>query len=144
MPRVKRLHWELDTEVFAVLCFISQTKEAVETAYSVGRKIADDFDNAIIFFRDFGKNVIKKTRVSPDAFIQMALQLAYFKVNFSTVTGKSTQDQGSFGLTYESSILRLFMDGRTETVRSLSADSCAFVRGMLDRNITVSDYCRKI
>jgi hypothetical protein len=59
---------------------------------------------------------VKKLGVSPDSFIQMALQLAYFR------------DQKKFGLTYEASMVRFFKHGRTETIRSLSEDSVAFVR----------------
>jgi carnitine O-palmitoyltransferase 1 len=77
----------------------------------------DDFELYVDIFDVFGKKFIAKTaKVSPDAFIQMALQLAYFR------------DQGHFDLTYESSMTRLFRQGRTETIRSLSAQSCAFVK----------------
>ena len=31
-------------------------------------------------FFDFGKGFVKKCKVSPDAYIQMALQLAYYRV----------------------------------------------------------------
>ena len=55
-------------------------------------------------------------QVSPDAFIQMALQVTYFK------------NAGKFALTYESSMTRLYLQGRTETVRSLSNESAAFVK----------------
>ena len=63
---------------------------------------------------------------SPDAFIQMAMQLAYFK------------DQGRFDLTYESSMTRLFREGRTETVRACTQESCDFARAMVDQDIPVS------
>lgn len=46
----------------------------------------------------------------------MALQLTYYK------------NAGKFALTYESSMTRLYLQGRTETVRSLSNDSVAFVK----------------
>ena len=54
--------------------------------------------------------------MSPDAYLQLALQLAYF------------MDEGKFALTYEASMTRLYLAGRTETVRPLTEDSCAFVR----------------
>ncbi|NXG69662.1 CPT1B palmitoyltransferase, partial [Baryphthengus martii] len=41
-------------------------------------------------------------------------------------------DKGCFCLTYEASMTRLFREGRTETVRSCTAESTAFVRSMGD------------
>ncbi|XP_027765314.1 carnitine O-palmitoyltransferase 1, muscle isoform-like, partial [Empidonax traillii] len=61
-----------------------------------------------------------RCRTSPDAFIQISLQLAHFR------------DKGSFCLTYEASMTRLFREGRTETVRSCTAEATAFVRSMAD------------
>lgn len=66
----------------------------------------------------YGKGFMKTCRVSPDAFIQMALQLAYFR------------DAGRFSLTYEASMTRLFREGRTETVRPCTIESAAFVRAI--------------
>ncbi|NXF41686.1 CPT1B palmitoyltransferase, partial [Nyctibius bracteatus] len=43
-----------------------------------------------------------------------------------------TPDKGCFCLTYEASMTRLFREGRTETVRSCTAESTAFVRSMAD------------
>ena len=48
---------------------------------------------------------MKKQKLSPDAWVQMALQLA------------QKRDTGKFRLTYEASMTRLFKEGRTETVR---------------------------
>lgn len=41
-----------------------------------------DVDVACLIFRDFGKGFIKKAGISPDAFVQMVIQLASFKVGF--------------------------------------------------------------
>ena len=54
---------------------------------------------------------------SPDSFIQMVIQTAYFRD-----TG------GEFALTYEAAMTRLFRNGRTETIRSVSKESCETVR----------------
>ena len=70
IPNAERLAFDLDEE----------TKDAIDEAYKVSKGVADDFENASVVFRDFGKDFIKKARVSPDAFIQMALQMAYHKV----------------------------------------------------------------
>lgn len=58
--------------------------------------------------------------MSPDAYIQCAFQLAYHR------------DQGCFNATYESSMTRLFLHGRTETVRPLTQEAVSFVRTMED------------
>uniref|UniRef100_A0A8C3JPY7 carnitine O-palmitoyltransferase n=1 Tax=Calidris pygmaea TaxID=425635 RepID=A0A8C3JPY7_9CHAR len=42
------------------------------------------------------------------------------------------EDMGKFCLTYEASMTRLFREGRTETVRSCTVESCNFVRSMED------------
>jgi hypothetical protein len=41
-----------------------------------------DLDQQAMPFTTFGKGAIKKCKVSPDAFVQMALQLAYFRVRY--------------------------------------------------------------
>ncbi|NXN25022.1 CPT1B palmitoyltransferase, partial [Nycticryphes semicollaris] len=46
------------------------------------------------------------------------------------------QDKGCFCLTYEASMTRLFREGRTETVRSCTAEATAFVRSMADTHQT--------
>lgn len=83
----------------------------------------DDVDLMIFDHDQWGKGAIKKCRVSPDAFVQIAIQLAYYKQN------------GCFVQTYEASMTRLYLQGRTETVRSCTDESCKFVKAMLDKNI---------
>ena len=75
----------------------------------------------------FGSTFIKKCGVSPDACIQMALQLAYFSC------------EQKLGLTYESSMTRLFRNGRTETIRSVSTASAKFVKAMKDAQYSQED-----
>lgn len=69
---------------------------------------------------------MKKCRVSPDAFIQLILQLSYYR------------DAGRFCLTYEASMTRLFREGRTETLRPCTVESSAWVTAMENPNATVS------
>ncbi|XP_062245689.1 carnitine O-palmitoyltransferase 1, muscle isoform [Platichthys flesus] len=110
LPHPTRLQWRILKECQAV----------IETSYLLAKQIADDVDFHAHLFSEFGKGLIKKCRTSPDAFIQLALQLAQFR------------DQGVFCLTYESSMTRMFRDGRTETVRSCTSEAVAFVRAMED------------
>lgn len=71
---------------------------------------------------------MKKSRLSPDAYIQMALQLAYYR------------DAKKFSLTYEASMTRLFKEGRTETVRPCTIESAEWVKSMDNPNFTVSIF----
>uniref|UniRef100_A0A8C0FXU6 Carnitine O-palmitoyltransferase 1, muscle isoform n=1 Tax=Chelonoidis abingdonii TaxID=106734 RepID=A0A8C0FXU6_CHEAB len=103
-------------------------------SYRVAKALADDVDFHCFQFSNFGKGLIKRFKISPDAFIQISLQLARF------------QDKGSFCLTYEASMTRLFREGRTETVRSCTRESTAFVRSMMDpaQGVSVTHQLRMI
>lgn len=83
-------------------------------------KRIDDLDVGHLDFKKFGKDEIKKWKTSPDAICQMALQLANFKT------------RAKFSMTYEAGLARIFKDGRTETIRSCSAQSIKFVNEMMD------------
>lgn len=64
---------------------LSQCEEQISQSLAVAQALADDVDFHVFSFQDFGKGKVKKCRVSPDAFIQMALQLAYYRVSLSEV-----------------------------------------------------------
>lgn len=42
-------------------------------------KLADALQMKVLKFNGFGKDFIKKQRLGPDSFVQMALQLAFYK-----------------------------------------------------------------
>uniref|UniRef100_A0A673MNB8 carnitine O-palmitoyltransferase n=1 Tax=Sinocyclocheilus rhinocerous TaxID=307959 RepID=A0A673MNB8_9TELE len=114
LPGPQRLQWDIPEEGQAV----------INSSLKVAKALADDVDMHIIPFNDFGKGLIKKCKTSPDGFIQIALQLAHFR------------DKGKFCLTYEASMTRLFREGRTETVRSCTTQTCDFVRAMMNDKAT--------
>ena len=68
--------------------------------------------------------------MSPDAYVQMVIQLAYHKMH-----GRSRP-------TYESAATRRFQLGRTETCRSVSDESVAFCEAMADHSGAVTDERR--
>jgi len=72
-----------------------------------------------VVFDRWGKNTMKKWRVSPDAFMQQALQIASLALYGRTV------------LTYESASTRAFEGGRTETIRSATAPAQAMAQAVL-------------
>ncbi|KAI9054865.1 hypothetical protein LZ554_002009 [Drepanopeziza brunnea f. sp. 'monogermtubi'] len=74
-------------------------------------------------YQGYGKAMIKKFKCSPDAYVQMVIQLAYFKMY-----GKNRP-------TYESAAVRRFQQGRTETCRSVSDESVAFCKAITDHSV---------
>ncbi|CAK9298380.1 unnamed protein product [Gordionus sp. m RMFG-2023] len=110
VPLPAKLGWNLKPEC----------KEVIENQFKIATSLLEDVDITLLTHDKYGKGFIKGTRCSPDAYLQMALQLAYYK------------DKGKFDLTYEASMTRLFREGRTETVRTVSEKSCAWVKSMLD------------
>jgi carnitine O-acetyltransferase len=98
---------------------------AVNNAYKQFAQLASKHDLRVVCFEGYGKNTIKKFQVSPDAFAQMAIQLAYYKM------------YGQCRATYESSGTRKYRYGRTETGRSVSVESVEWVKAMSDPTISV-------
>lgn len=47
--------------------------------------LLNDVDLRLLAHSAFGKGLMKKCRISPDAFIQMALQLAYYRVQNTNI-----------------------------------------------------------
>ncbi|XP_014405925.1 PREDICTED: carnitine O-palmitoyltransferase 1, brain isoform [Myotis brandtii] len=116
LPRPQRLHWDLPDKVHL----------SIALALRAAKTLSGDTDCHVFPFSHFGKSFIKRCHLSSDSFIQVALQLAHFR------------DRGHFCLTYESAMTRLFLEGRTETVRSCTREACNFVRAMEDREKTDS------
>ncbi|KAH0630510.1 hypothetical protein JD844_013586 [Phrynosoma platyrhinos] len=81
-----------------------------------------DLDISCFTYRGFGKELLKRHRLSPDSVLQVALQLAYYRAH------------GELCPTAESASLRRFHRGRTETIRSTTSAALAFVRAMTDDN----------
>lgn len=82
----------------------------------------------MLTFTEFGKNFIKQQRLSPDCFIQLALQLTYYKVHRTLVS------------TYESAAVRQFKFGRVDNIRAATNEALAWSQAMLDEipELTVS------
>ena len=81
-------------------------------------------DLSTLTFRLGGKKMIKSFKISPDAFAQLAIQLAYYRMF------------GVLRATYEPLSMRSYRHGRTETVRVVSNESKAFVEAMDNTHLT--------
>lgn len=101
-----------------------ETNEAIDAAAQYHRKQINSHELVVQAFQGYGKGLIKKFKCSPDAYVQMVIQLAYYKMY-----GKSRP-------TYESASTRKFQEGRTETTRTVSDESVAFCKAHHDPNVS--------
>jgi carnitine O-acetyltransferase len=85
-------------------------------------------------FRGYGKIFITSHGFSPDAFVQMAFQAAYFGLYgmWGLFSRKkyvpSIRASGRIECTYEPAMTKAFLHGRTEAIRTVQAESIHFVR----------------
>ncbi|KAI5819054.1 Choline/Carnitine o-acyltransferase-domain-containing protein [Pyronema omphalodes] len=70
----------------------------------------------VLEFNSYGKNFITSMGFSPDAFVQMAFQAAYYGL------------YGRVDCTYEPAMTKAFLHGRTEAIRTVSDASVEFVK----------------
>ncbi|KAA0174341.1 hypothetical protein FNF27_04133 [Cafeteria roenbergensis] len=114
LPPPRQLKWKLDTPAV----------QALELASANGYQLARSIDLRLLLWPHFGKGLMKRHRLVPDFFVQMAIQLAYRRLHGRCVA------------TYETAHTRLFYHGRTETIRVCSTESVAFCEAMLDEDAT--------
>ncbi|XP_012266686.1 carnitine O-acetyltransferase-like isoform X2 [Athalia rosae] len=108
-PKAKHLEFKLPSGI----------EDSITAAKRVVEELSRDIDMECFTFENFGTDEIKKNKMSPDSFIQMAMQLAYYKLH-----GKPPAH-------YESAGLRRFRNTRTECIRSTSIESVEFAQTML-------------
>nr|KAJ3419227.1 Carnitine O-acetyltransferase mitochondrial [Polyrhizophydium stewartii] len=99
--------------------------KAMEDAAAKFDDVVAKHDLRVVVFEGYGKNLVKKMQISPDAYAQMAIQLAYYKM------------YGVCRATYESAQTKKYRYGRTETCRSVSVESVAWVKAMEDPTVPI-------
>ncbi|KAL6094014.1 hypothetical protein STEG23_029384 [Scotinomys teguina] len=95
-------------------------------------KGASDLQIAAHAFTAFGKKLTKKEALHPDTFIQLALQLAYYRL------------YGRPGCCYETAMTRYFYHGRTETVRSCTEEAVRWCQSMEDPSTSLLERQQKM
>lgn len=101
-----RLEWTMVPEVSSALRF-AETRLA---------DLIQQNEFEVLEFEGYGKNFITSMGFSPDAFVQMAFQAAYYGL------------YGRVESTYEPAMTKVFLHGRTEAIRTVSDESVEFVR----------------
>ena len=100
---------------------LSDTMKAeIQAAGDDFKQYATGVATETVSFEDFGANDAKALGMSPDAFAQMAYQLAHQRT------------KGIIGATYESIATRHFNHGRTEAMRVVTPEILEFVKTIED------------
>eukprot|EP01126_Amoeba_proteus_P053179 TRINITY_DN646_c2_g1_i2.p1 TRINITY_DN646_c2_g1~~TRINITY_DN646_c2_g1_i2.p1 ORF type:complete len:453 (-),score=85.44 TRINITY_DN646_c2_g1_i2:94-1452(-) len=115
LPTPTRLDWNLS----------AQHLQQLDEAYQKHRQVEVTKDYHALFFEDYGTSFLKEHKMSPDTYVQLALQLAYYKLHQETPA------------TYESAHTRMFKHGRTECVRTQSVEIQKWVEAMGSTNVPV-------
>ncbi|XP_070833870.1 choline O-acetyltransferase [Chaetodon trifascialis] len=117
LPAPRRLRWKCTPEIHKLLASSADKLQ----------RLVKNLDMNVHKFYDYGKEFIKKQKMSPDAYIQVALQLAYYRCHSRPVS------------TYESASIRRFQKGRVDNIRSATPEALAFVKAMSDGELNASD-----
>ncbi|MER6845441.1 choline/carnitine O-acyltransferase [Streptomyces platensis] len=110
LPSLEPVLFELDDALRA------QVRSAADAFAEYGANTA----TRTVSFDDFGSTTAKALGASPDAFVQLAYQLAHQRA------------KGHLGATYESIATRQWRRGRTEAMRVVTPEIQAFVAAMED------------
>jgi len=109
---VTEMSWELNEHVQSLL---AQCSEQAQAEYDNHYFAHTDFDR-------FGKSLMKRGKVSPDAFFHIALALAQY------------EQTGQLKSVYEPVAMRHYYQGRTECARSISSEKKAFVESFMNEH----------
>lgn len=101
-----KLEWDMIPEISTALRF-AETRLA---------DLIQQNEFATLEFEGYGKNFMTSMGFSPDAFVQMAYQAAYYGM------------YGRLESQYEPAMTKVFFHGRTEAVRPVTVESTQFVR----------------
>ncbi|EFQ30134.1 choline/Carnitine O-acyltransferase [Colletotrichum graminicola] len=105
-PTPHKLEWDMTPELSIAVRF-AETRLA---------DLIEQNEFRTLDFKHYGKNFMTSMGFSPDAFVQMAFQAAYYGL------------YGRVECTYEPAMTKIFLHGRTEAIRSVSEESVNFVQ----------------
>eukprot|EP01120_Amphizonella_sp_Union-15-10_P004176 TRINITY_DN1480_c0_g1_i1.p1 TRINITY_DN1480_c0_g1~~TRINITY_DN1480_c0_g1_i1.p1 ORF type:complete len:594 (-),score=105.62 TRINITY_DN1480_c0_g1_i1:94-1875(-) len=108
LPSPSKLHWNITPDLIS----------NVRDAQADFQALVNDVDLMPFHYPLFGARFLKAHKVSPDGFVQLSLQLGYFKLHRRGCP------------VYETAQTRQFFHGRTSTVRSFCSESFAFSKIM--------------
>ncbi|ETN68346.1 Choline/Carnitine O-acyltransferase [Necator americanus] len=136
--QVKRLDFDLN----------DAQRAQIEKSGKKMDKVADNLDLVAHTFKRYGKNFPKSVKISPDSWIQMAFQLAFYRIHSACehhhcwllyVVHFTPNVISTVPPTYETATLRKFSEGRTENIRSPNVLVDIFVKKMASGREPIAD-----
>ncbi|XP_050423974.1 choline O-acetyltransferase [Adelges cooleyi] len=116
VEKPEKLIWSVNNELI----------KHIADASSVLDRLVKDLDCHVFRFTQYGKEFIKSCKVSPDVYIQLAMQLAYHKLH------------GKLVATYESASTRRFRLGRVDNIRAATVEALEWAKAMNQSAVTES------
>ncbi len=95
-----------------------QIRASIDRGKKRFKEIMQDNEIRVLTFDRFGTNAIKKYKISPDAFVQIAIQWAQYMLF------------GKLHSQYEPIMTRNFLSGRVEGMYAITMESLNFIEGM--------------
>ncbi|CEN62658.1 Putative Carnitine acetyl transferase [Aspergillus calidoustus] len=105
-PTPRKLEWDMAPELSIAIRF----------AESHLADLLQQHEFQVLDFKGYGKNFITSMGFSPDAFVQMAFQAAYYGLYGQVVN------------TYEPAMTKAFLHGRTEAIRTVTNETVDFLK----------------
>ncbi|ELU12917.1 hypothetical protein CAPTEDRAFT_173961, partial [Capitella teleta] len=124
VPRVMAAPMRLDWN-------LSGLEDFIKVAAERHREATENLDTFVKTL-PYGKGQMKRARLSPDGYIQMALHLGFYRMH------------GYIPKTYEPATNRLFLMGRTETVHPSSHYMLAWIKAMDDPMFNIETRARML
>ncbi|KAG7389525.1 hypothetical protein PHYPSEUDO_010170 [Phytophthora pseudosyringae] len=107
LPPPELLRWRLPQEIAV---------STIPAALADFQRDGSTLRMLVVRNKSFGKTKLRAVKLFPDTFVQMGVQLAGFRV-FGRVVP-----------TYESGHTRMFVEGRTETIRTVTSEVLAWLQ----------------
>ncbi|XP_023238363.1 choline O-acetyltransferase-like isoform X1 [Centruroides sculpturatus] len=113
--KFERIEWELDS--------CESIKESIKKTSAMVDLMFEGTDLYIMKFAEFGKEFIKKQNINTDIFIQLSMQLAYYRMYQKLASS------------FASGGLRKFRYGRVSNIRSCSEEVLEFAKHLFDSSV---------
>lgn len=120
LPNPQRLEFIIDDRIMT----------AIESARLQFQDLIKDVQCLYDTYSQYGKSFLRPLKLHPEAYVQMALQLAYYRLH------------GRPAPTYVTASTRQFYHGRTETCRSCFPEAIDWVKSMMDDVTAPSDQLK--